>query len=130
MEDRYQGFQLFQRGVRLKSLSEGLKNKLRSPIRELFDEWQTGFAFTSAITEQMERELMAKLEPGGDIPDVQDLWYFEESEDVGDWLGRHGWDVTVTKAEDLMASYDRTPPDVEDSPPQTLFVAAERTGEN
>ena len=75
------------------------------------------------------RELMAKLEPERDIPDVQDLWYFEEREDVGDWLRRNGWDVTVTKAEDLMASYGRTPPDVEDAAPKTLFVAAELTGE-
>jgi len=75
------------------------------------------------------RELMAKLEPERDIPDVQELWYFEEREDVGDWLRRNGWDVTVTKAEDLMASYGRTPPGVEDAAPKTLFVAAELTGE-
>ena len=28
-----------------------------------------------------------------------------------------------------MASYGRTPPDVEDAAPKTIFVAAERTGE-
>jgi methyltransferase (TIGR00027 family) len=77
---------------------------------------------------QRVRDLMAKLEPERDIPDVQDLWYFEEREDVGDWLRRHGWDVTVTPAEVLMASYDRTPPDVEDAAPKTLFVAAQRAG--
>jgi methyltransferase (TIGR00027 family) len=77
------------------------------------------------------RDLMAKLEPERDIPDVQDLWYFEEREDVGDWLRRHGWDVTVTPAEELMASYDRRPPqDIEDAAPKTLFVAAERMEEN
>jgi methyltransferase (TIGR00027 family) len=80
---------------------------------------------------QRVREMMAQLEPERDIPDVQDLWYFEEREDVGDWLHRHGWDVTVTPAEELMASYDRTPPrDIEDAAPKTLFVAAERTKEN
>jgi O-methyltransferase involved in polyketide biosynthesis len=75
---------------------------------------------------------MAKLEPERDIPDVwdvQDLWYFEEREDVGDWLRRNGWDVTERPAEDLLASYGRTPPDVEDAAPKTIFVAAERTGE-
>ncbi len=78
-------------------------------------------------TMQRVRDLMAKLEPQRDIPDVQDLWYFEEREDVGDWLRRHGWDVTVTPAEELMASYDRRPPqDIENAAPQTLFVAAER----
>ena len=81
---------------------------------------------------QQVRELMAKLEPERDIPDgwdIQDLWYFEEREDVGEWLRRNGWDVTVTPAEAVMASYGRTPPDVEDAAPKTLFVAAERAGE-
>ncbi len=78
-------------------------------------------------TMQRVRDLMAELEPERDIPDVQDLWYFEEREDVGGWLRRHGWEVTVTQAEELMASYDRRPPQgVEDAAPQTLFVTAER----
>jgi methyltransferase (TIGR00027 family) len=75
------------------------------------------------------RDLMTKLEPQRDIPEVQDLWYFEEREDVDTWLARHGWNVTVTPAEELMASYHRSPPDVEDATPKTLFVAAERAGE-
>jgi methyltransferase (TIGR00027 family) len=76
---------------------------------------------------QRVRDLMAKLEPERDIPDVQDLWYFEEREDVGNWLGRHGWDVTVTPAEELMAGYGRRPAqDIEDAAPKTLFVAAQR----
>lgn len=61
VEDRYQSFQLFQRGVRWRTLSEGIRNKLRSPLKELFDEWQTGFSFTSSVNQQMERELIAKL---------------------------------------------------------------------
>jgi methyltransferase (TIGR00027 family) len=76
---------------------------------------------------QRVRDLIAKLEPERDIPDVHDLWYFEEREDVGDWLRRHGWDVSVTPAEELMARYDRKPAqDLEDAAPKTLFVAAER----
>jgi methyltransferase (TIGR00027 family) len=79
---------------------------------------------------QRVRDLMAKLQPEREIPDVQDLWYFEEREDVDAWLRRHGWDVTVTPAEELMARYDRRPPqDIEDSAPKTLFVAAQRAGE-
>jgi len=82
-------------------------------------------------TMQRVRDMMAELEPDRDIPDVQDLWYFEEREDVGDWLGRHGWEVTVTPAPELMAGYDRRPPqDIDDATPQTLFVAAERTERN
>lgn len=80
-------------------------------------------------TMQRVRDLMAELQPDRDIPDVQDLWYFEEREDVGDWLRRHGWDVTVTPAPELMAGYDRRPPqDIEGATPQTLFVSAQRTG--
>lgn len=78
---------------------------------------------------QQVRDLMAKLEPERDIPDVTDLWYFEEREDVGDWLRRNGWDVAVTRAEVLMANYGRTPPDVEDAAPKPFFVAAERAGD-
>lgn len=79
-------------------------------------------------TMQRVRDLMATLEPDRDIPDVADLWYFEEREDVGDWLRRHGWAVTVTGAEQLMAGYGRRPPQgIENATPQTLFVAAERT---
>ena len=81
-------------------------------------------------TMQRVRDLMAKLEPERVIPDVQDLWYFEEREDVDSWLRRHGWEVTVTPAEQLMARYDRRPPQgIEDAAPKTLFVAAERAGE-
>ncbi|HEY3996665.1 MAG TPA: class I SAM-dependent methyltransferase [Mycobacterium sp.] len=80
-------------------------------------------------TMQRVRDMMAELDPERNIPDVQDLWYFEDREDVGDWLRRHDWDVTVTPAEELMAGYDRRPRhDIEDAAPQTLFVAAERTG--
>ena len=58
------------------------------------------------------------------------MWYFEEREDVGDWFRRHGWDVTVTPSDELMASYGRTAPEeVEDTVPGNLFVAAERTGD-
>ncbi|HWT48858.1 MAG TPA: SAM-dependent methyltransferase, partial [Mycobacterium sp.] len=82
-------------------------------------------------TMQRVRDLMAKLEPQRDIPDVQDLWYFEEREDVGDWLRRHGWDVTVTEAVELMARYDRRPPqDIEDAAPRTLFVSARRAADS
>ncbi|OBH40363.1 class I SAM-dependent methyltransferase [Mycobacterium mantenii] len=82
-------------------------------------------------TMQRVRDLMAELDPERDIPDVQDLWYFEEREDVGDWLGRHGWEVTVTPAPELMAGYGRRPPQgIDDATPQTLFVAAQRTGGN
>ncbi len=90
VQQRYEGFQLFQRGVRLKSLSEGLQNKLKTPIKELFDEWQTGFAFTSTISEQMERELLAKLKD----PTIRYLDYYN-----GDY------DHVAHLADDPLAQY-------------------------
>lgn len=80
--------------------------------------------------ERMERirARMAELDPQREIPRTDELWYFEEREDVGDWFDRHGWDVTVTPADQLMAGYGRKAPKaVEDMVPGNLFVAAHRT---
>jgi len=75
------------------------------------------------------RAFMAEADPQREIPGTDELWYFEEREDVGDWFRRHGWDVTVTPSDELMAGYDRTAPkEVEDQVPGNLFVAAQRTG--
>jgi methyltransferase (TIGR00027 family) len=74
------------------------------------------------------RSLMAEVDPQREIPRTDELWYFEEREDVGDWFRRHGWDVTVTPSDELMAGYGRKPPtEVEDEVPGNLFVAAQRT---
>ena len=73
------------------------------------------------------RAVMAKVDPQREIPRNDELWYFEEREDVGEWFGRHGWDVTVTTTPELMASYDRAPAEeVQDITPHNLFVAAHR----
>ena len=73
------------------------------------------------------RDFMAKFDPQREIPRTDELWYFEEREDVGDWFGRHGWDVTVTPSHELMAGYGRrAPTQVEDQVPGNLFVAAQR----
>ena len=74
------------------------------------------------------REFMAVADPQREIPRTDELWYFEEREDVGDWFRRHGWDVTVTPSDQLMAGYGRkAPAEVEDEVPGNLFVAAQRT---
>ena len=73
------------------------------------------------------RGFMAKADTQREIPRTDELWYFEEREDVGDWFGRHGWDVTVTPSAELMAGYGRrAPKQVEDQVPGNLFVAAQR----
>jgi methyltransferase (TIGR00027 family) len=73
------------------------------------------------------REVVAKLDRQREIPNNEELFYFEEREEVGDWFGRHGWDVTVTPSDELMAGYGRqAPPEVQDQVPGNLFVAAQR----
>jgi methyltransferase (TIGR00027 family) len=73
------------------------------------------------------RAFMADMDAQREIPRTDELWYFEEREDVGDWFRRHGWDVTVTPTATLMAGYDRgVPQEVEDRVPGNLFVAAQR----
>ena len=78
---------------------------------------------------QRYRELAAQL--GGeehDFPDFEELWYFEARTDVGEWLLEHGWDVSVLTTEEMMALYDRRPPEgIEDGSPDTLFVSAQRS---
>ncbi|MCV7092893.1 class I SAM-dependent methyltransferase [Mycobacterium interjectum] len=87
--------------------------------------------FRARRRERMERirALMANVDPGREIPRTDELWYFEEREDVGAWFRRHGWDVTVTPSDELMAGYGRrAPKEVEDQVPGNLFVAAQRSG--
>ncbi|HVF57844.1 MAG TPA: alkaline phosphatase family protein [Pyrinomonadaceae bacterium] len=61
-DERHLSFQLYQRGTRWTSLQRGLQNRFTSRTpRELFDEWNTGFEARSIIMEQMERELLEKL---------------------------------------------------------------------
>jgi O-methyltransferase involved in polyketide biosynthesis len=72
---------------------------------------------------------MARIDPDRDVPRTDELWYFEEREDVGDWFHRHGWSVAVTPSGELMAGYGRAAPnEVKDAVPGNLFVAAERAG--
>lgn len=62
VSERYQGFQLLQRGVRWQTLEDSLKVKFKRPVKDLFDEWQTGFSMTSSVNEQTERELLVNLQ--------------------------------------------------------------------
>ncbi|HEX5705915.1 MAG TPA: alkaline phosphatase family protein [Pyrinomonadaceae bacterium] len=60
--ERHTSFQLYQRGLRWTTLQRGLMNRVttRSP-RELFDEWNTGIEARAILMEQLERELLEKL---------------------------------------------------------------------
>jgi O-methyltransferase involved in polyketide biosynthesis len=73
------------------------------------------------------RDLMAKTDPARDVPRTDELWYFEEREPVGEWYARHGWNVTVTPAAELMADFGRSAaPEVKDMVPGNEFVNAQR----
>jgi methyltransferase (TIGR00027 family) len=73
------------------------------------------------------RALMAKADPQREVPRTEELWYFEDREDVGDWWRRHGWQVAVTPSEELMTGYGRPlPQQIEDGVPPYLFVSARR----
>ena len=80
---------------------------------------------------QMQRYRELAVQLGGEehhFTDFDELWYFEARTDVGDWLLEHGWDVSVLTTEDMMALYDRQPPEgIEDGSPDTLFVSAQRS---
>ena len=56
-----QAMELFQRGVRWRTLKSTLPEKFSRTPRELFDEWQIGFRVIDAVAEQQERELIAAL---------------------------------------------------------------------
>lgn len=63
----------------------------------------------------------------GKLVDVERLKYWEERTDVGDWLRKHGWKVSVLTTDEMMARYDRHLPEFIDSEePPNLFVSGER----
>ncbi len=68
----YQSFQLYQRGVRWKTLQNALPHRFSHSLRQLFDEWTIGFEIGSSVEDQTERELIAKLSD----PSIQYLDYF------------------------------------------------------
>lgn len=59
--ERLQGMQLFQRGIRWKTLKSMLPRRFSGGVRKLFDEWQTGFELTNAVGEQVEHDLVTAL---------------------------------------------------------------------
>ena len=75
--ERYQSFQLYQRGVRWRTLESSLKGKFSRGPRELFDEWLTGFSMMNSVSEQNERELLQALRD----PRIHYLDYFDSDYD-------------------------------------------------
>ena len=60
--ERYMTYSLFLRSPRYSTLQSGLQNRFMKSPKELFDEWTMGFDMRSVITDQLVRELIAKLD--------------------------------------------------------------------
>ena len=60
-DEHYMTLSLFQRGQRFATLHTGIQNRFRKAPKELFDEWTMGFEVRNFITDEMRRELIAKL---------------------------------------------------------------------
>jgi hypothetical protein len=72
-DQRYQSIQLLQRGIRWSTLQSSLQAKFTArPLKDLFDEWQTGFSMSSGISEALERDVVRELKD----PKVRYLDYF------------------------------------------------------
>jgi methyltransferase (TIGR00027 family) len=73
------------------------------------------------------RDVLAKVQPDREVPRTDELWYFEEREPVGEWFARHGFEVTVTPAAELMEGFGRSADaKVKDLVPASEFVFARR----
>ncbi|MEO6392561.1 MAG: alkaline phosphatase family protein, partial [Pyrinomonadaceae bacterium] len=71
-EDRYNSFQLYQRGNRWSTMQRGLMDRfVRSP-RELLDEWTVGIDTRSIFLDRSEKELIEKLND----PKIEYLDYY------------------------------------------------------
>jgi hypothetical protein len=60
-DERYNGFQLYQRGNRWTTLGRALPNRFNRSPRELVDEWTMGLEARNIVMDQLERELIEKL---------------------------------------------------------------------
>ena len=61
-DESYRTFSLFLRGgPRYSTLQSGLQNRFLRPPKELFDEWTMGLEMRNVLTDQLVRELIAKL---------------------------------------------------------------------
>ncbi|HJP90457.1 MAG TPA: alkaline phosphatase family protein [Pyrinomonadaceae bacterium] len=59
--ERYITYSLFLRGPRYSTLQNSLQNRFLKSPKELFDEWTMGFELRGAVTDQLVRELITKL---------------------------------------------------------------------
>src|SRR5687767_3417327 len=60
-DERYITMSMFLRNPRYSTLQSGVQNRFLKSPKELFDEWNMGFDTRSILTDQLVRELTAKL---------------------------------------------------------------------
>ncbi len=60
-EARYESMQLFQRGVRWTTLKSSATKAVIRPVRELINEWETGFEMSPGIEKEQEKEIISAL---------------------------------------------------------------------
>jgi predicted AlkP superfamily pyrophosphatase or phosphodiesterase len=71
-DERYNSFQLYQRGNRWTTLGRMLPNRFKRSPRELIDEWAMGLETRNIVFDQLERELIQKLSD----PSIRYLDYY------------------------------------------------------
>lgn len=86
-ENRYTGFQLFQRGNQWKILANGFVKFFPRKPDEFLDEWTLGFNFRDVTVSQNERDIIYKL---NNRPEIK---YFDYFSGVFDHVSHHNNDT-------------------------------------
>lgn len=60
-DEHYMTLSLLQRNPRFATLQSGIQKRFAKPPKELFDEWTMGFEIRNFLTDEMRREMVAKL---------------------------------------------------------------------
>ena len=60
--ERYLTYSMFLRSPRYSTLQSGLQSRFMKSPKQLFDEWTMGFEVRSLLTDQLVKELVAKLD--------------------------------------------------------------------
>jgi len=60
-DEHYMTLSLLQRNPRFATLQSGIQKRFAKPPKELFDEWAMGFDVRSFLSDEMRREMIAKL---------------------------------------------------------------------
>ncbi|MGI9035767.1 MAG: alkaline phosphatase family protein [Pyrinomonadaceae bacterium] len=85
-QNRYTGYQLFQRGVEWEVLAGGFARYFPTNPKDLIDEWTLGFDLNNSTVDQSERDIAGKL---GKNPEIE---YFDYYSGWFDHVSHHNRD--------------------------------------